>query len=260
LAKSRKVVLWLVLAHVAGLLLLLASPVCSQVTAGQEHGTALDRGTGYTSLGEFNGSLDSWTVTSGDSGTVDLLEASNVEEYDTASRPGWLMTQVGPATGYTVEAYKSYTIADGDSVVVKASSGVDADSYVTGDLSAPQLWLSTTTTRFGAGEYGGIYIDHQAGAPKTNHVSSWDVSDFDAYPGGKTIYLRATRDGSDISFWWSWDGLGWAHSKTYTWSTIPSYIWIVAGTGAANGDYAPIVGYDFVRYGSGNNDPWTLAN
>lgn len=209
---------------------------------------------------EFNsGTLDAkWTIRAGysgcASGTVSLLETGDVEEYDLTSQPGWLLVATGSTTSYSCGFMQTYTIPDGNSVILKAAMSqipptnnghqygmnlCDDSSctnyiqlFIDQDLNAQRVLFQETGTATGTG--GNVYVD------------------------AAFFYLRLARDGLNYYGFVSTNGVTWTNLGWFTTGAAWGYIEIMSGVSGAHSSTAtvPISAFDWFRLGTNNLNPW----
>ena len=201
-----------------------------------------------------------WTVTSGSSGTVDLLESGVVEKYDLTTRPGWLLLQAGPDTTEKVALRQDHTLADGESVIAAVSLATSLDAAgADGSASRFVFGVNDTDSDFGTGDQFWFFT-------AWNATGSWEVNTWDgssvigqtAVSGfhlGQRLYLRMQRNGSNFEAFYSMDGSTWAHIGTS--AVSGTNIWLAAyhASLGAN-DPVPIFAVDWIRQGTNALDPW----
>ena len=201
-----------------------------------------------------------WTVVNGSSGTVSLLEKGEVEKYDLATRPGWLLLQAGSATDQMVELRQDFTIPDGASIVcAMAGPGptTDAAGSVNNEYRAG-IGVNSTDTGYDDGTYVFLAIDAQTDACEVLVYDGTTLfgSSLRSHVIGMA-FLRIGRSGLVYYVYWSHDGLTWQPFATKTFGTAPDNLWLFAGTptGTAN-EPVGITAVKWIRQGTNALDPW----
>lgn len=210
-----------------------------------------------------SGTLDGkWTVLSGAAGTVSLIETgTTIEEYDLATRPGWLLMQAGRNISQIVSLRQDYTLPDGNSIIVAFS--VNTGSSGTGSLNNSlqvSLAINSDDTTLRTAPYLEIFYDSQTTDASRVYVSSNVGSDYAGPPvgaAGGVVYFRIARSSLTYAAFTSVDGATWMPVANRTLASAPTNVWIQIDTAAAiTGPIAPIVGVDWIRLGSNALDPW----
>jgi len=204
-----------------------------------------------------------WTAVSGSSGTVDLLETGNVEKYDLATRPGWLLLQVGSAGAQQVALRQDFTLPDGASIVMAIAPNVGVDGN-TGVIAQDRLVVtvndSDTTSR--TGTFLELNLDSNT---DQFGVSAWDGTNSEsthvAGSGiGQTdvIFLRIARSGTTYYPFYSTSGGGaWVPlSDGHALGSAMDNVWIGFENYAAHDALTPIAAVAWVRQGTNALDPW----
>jgi len=215
------------------------------------------KGTTDTPDDEFNSTtLDAkWTVDAGGcaSGTVDLLETGDVEIYDLASQPGWLLVQAGSTASHLCAFSQAYTIPDNTSLILKA-----AMSQVPSTNNAHQYGLSLCDNSACA-NYVQLVIDQDLNAHRVlyQEVGTATGTGTSAYVDASFIYLRIARSGTTY--------FGFASTNGVTWSSVGSFAAAAAAThvqlsvsGTTHPAYmtVTIAAFDWIRLGSNGLNPW----
>lgn len=205
-----------------------------------------------------------WTVVSGASGTVDLFETgTSVAEYDLATRSGWLLLQVGKNSGNAVSLRQDYTLPDGSSIVaaLAVNSGGSNAAVTTNNSLDCGLNVNNNNTSAVSGTYTGLYLDAQAAlGPRPLVVSSVGstLNGPDSWvPLGGVAWLRISRVGLSYSHFVSADsGLTWFPLGIKTLGSAADNVWVYCSMDATITGQVPISGFDWVRLGTNNLDPW----
>jgi hypothetical protein len=211
---------------------------------------------------------DEFDSTTGSSGTVNLLETGEVQKYDLATRPGWLLMQAGSAANQKVELRQDFTLGDGESIIA-AISPVTSSEGETGMVNN-ELWvgigLNDNDTGYDAGEWNVLMFDvntegwrlvHWDGT--TGHGSTGTTTDSYGSPIAELIYLRLLRNGSNIHAFWSHDGSSWMSLNSETRSATATNIWLFCESLVAASEPVPIVAVDWIRQGGNGLDPWSSS-
>lgn len=204
---------------------------------------------------EFNGSIKGgWTVVDGASGTVDMhLNSSGYNVYDTSTRSGWVLFQVGSATGDDVLLRQDYELPDGSSVVVmfappstSGSNGAQCGIGINDNDTAPLT-----------GNYIEIIADQQAAGARAlvqSGGSGTGTGNGIADDSFGTIALAITRvdSGANKSYagWASFNGgASWQHVDTSIHTDTLNNFWLYCDTRTAHlaGQNDPIIPFDWVR-------------
>lgn len=209
-----------------------------------------------------SGTLDAkWTVVTGASGTVDLLETgTTVAEYDLATRPGWMLMQAGRNSGQEVALRQDYTVPDGNSILCAVAVSYGAGT-TTGINNATQirLALNDNNTSSRSGNYVEMAVDSQAStAPRVYVVSSVGADFAGAGLAVRVVFFRIARSGLVYYPFFSEDGSTWTPCGSRTFGSALDNVWIrveCLGT-ITSGCPVPIVAYDWVRLGTNSLDPW----
>ena len=220
--------------------------------------------------GVVNGLDAKWTVTAGATGTVDLLETGDVSKYDTATRDGWILFQVGSDGSSEVELRQDYTLPDGNSIILAIALSAlfdDVDGgglanndhtiglYLNSDDAAPD----TDTTA------GGVRLELESDinaleigfVVKNTSSANQESSESIIAPVGGMVYLRIARSGNEYFGFYSTTGASWVSMSSASPSvTALSNVWIRVANLAAMGDPVPIHAVDWIRLGTNTIDPW----
>lgn len=212
-----------------------------------------------------SGSLDAkWTAVYGSSGTVDLFATgTTIATYDLASRPGWLMVQVGKNLGNKVYLRQDYTLPDGNSIVAAfaCNSGFNTVAGAVNNSLAYGIAVNSTDSDISSGTYTYIYADTQnLTGPRPIIVSSVGSN----YTGpdncmglGNVIYFRISRVGTNYSHFMSTNGgVTWCFLGTKALGGAADNVWIFWSLDTTITGPAPISGCKFFRLGTNNIDPW----
>ena len=205
-----------------------------------------------------------WTVVTGASGTVDLLETGNVSKYDLATRPGWLLLQVGNDGSEEVSIRQDYTLPDGESIVLAIApaftmpveSGLPENAWKIG------ISLNDSDTTYDTAEYQFLAMEGDVDGwrivLRDDGVNRGSTPQGEAGPGmAELIYLRMTRSGLDINCFFSIDGTVWNPlGPTVTRAGAADNIWIFNENQASLGGFTPIMAVSWIRQGSNALDPW----
>jgi hypothetical protein len=199
-----------------------------------------------------------WTAVTGSSGTVDLAETGEVEKYDLATRPGWLLMQAGSAADQKVELRQDFTLPDGASIVVAMSNAisVEGNSIVNNELWSG-ISINDNDAGYAAGEYSAIFNDVQANGYRPAFYDGSDLSGLAlSTPMGTMQYFRMDRDGTSIYGYASMDGSTWMPFGPLVRSGTATNLWIFAESVAAAQDPVPIQAVKWIRQGTSAFDPW----
>ncbi len=206
-----------------------------------------------------------WTVVSGSSGTVDLLETANVSKYDLTTRPGNLLMQVGQTGAQEVSFRQDYTLPDGKSIIVAVTPTLLADADGGGiNNNEIQLGISLnpSDTDHGDGDEQEVFFDANANGWRVFHAANAlavGATPNSAMPDMQRMYLRITRAGSVYYAFYSMDGQGWAPLGSHTPGATQTNVWIWTRSSASFGDPIPIQVFDWIRLGTNGLDPWDTA-
>lgn len=209
-----------------------------------------------------SGTLDAkWTVVTGASGTVDLLETgTTVAEYDLATRPGWMLMQAGRNTGQEVALRQDYTVPDGNSILcaVAVSYGAGTTTEIN-NATQIRLSLNDNNTSSRSGNYVEMSVDSQASTAPRIYVASSVGADFaGAGLAVRVVFFRIARSGLVYYPFFSADGSTWTPCGSRTFGSALDNVWIRVECLATitSGCPVPIVAYDWVRLGTNGLDPW----
>lgn len=219
---------------------------------------------------DFDGTaLDGkWTVVDGSSGTVTLLAGSGAGVYDLASRPGWLLMQMGTAVGDGVALRQDYTLPDGNCIVAYLSFAADVAVAATQNEQWFGIGVNDNDTQFDAGAAGqtaSIIWDTETGGYRVigfdgsspigqsyGALAEWGTAGFGAF-------FRIDRVGLVYNLYWSHDGFSWAFIGSKTMSTAANNLWLIAEVNATMANRM-VVGVPWFRQGTaGAVDPWPLT-
>lgn len=215
---------------------------------------------------EFDDTFAGWTDVDGTEGTVSLLASSGAGVYDLATRPGWLLAQVGTASGDGVTRRQDYTLPDGKCIVGYFS--------LAGDIAAAQanneLWfglaVNDNDTAFDAGAAGqtaALMFDTDTGGSR---AIGWDgtgiigqnYSANDEFLMSDGAFFRIDRSGLVYNLFWSKDGFSWSFVGSKTMASAADNLWWFAECRATMANRM-VVGSPWFRQGTALAiDPWPL--
>ena len=184
---------------------------------------------------EFSGTISPFTAVDGSSGTASLNAGSGAGLYDVATRSGWLLMQVGTASGDSVELKQDYTLPDGKCIVAYTSFAIDQ----AGTLSANNevqigICVNDNDAGVGSGAAGQTLqnvIDTQASGEI--RILSFDgTTTLGEMPFSNVMvggwFLRIDRSGLVYRAFASQDGFAWTYLGTKTMGTAADNVWIFA--------------------------------
>lgn len=206
---------------------------------------------------DFDGSLGNYTAVGTSSGTVNLLETTtSVNKYDLATKPGFLLVQVGNAQ--VAEFRSDYTIADGESMTIAVMS----PGPPTGDNMAVALRLNESSD---VSSQTGNWIACMIESDTTEWVFQGNASDNATGGEINTVsmfaapfaLLRIVRSGTTYSCWVSLSGGAWFPVFERTGVATPyANVWISITGSSTNTVYVPIHAIAFAKKGTSGYAPW----
>lgn len=200
-----------------------------------------------------------WTAVSGSSGTVNLLETSDVSKYDLSTRPGYLLMQVGNNAAQVVRLRQDYTLPDGASIVAALHPAVAMDSTSrTNNEFFHSLYLNDNDTSETSGNWVRILFDVNTTDLRFQSADSaaGTIGSCDALGLPPFIYLRIARSGLTYYFFVSGGGYSWTHMGSSVAGAAYDNIWIAMNNPAAAVDPVPICSWRWIRQGTNDIDPW----
>lgn len=194
-----------------------------------------------------------WNVVSGSSGTVDPYAevGTDVTVYDLATRPGWLMIQVGDDTTDSVMLRQDYTLVDGSALYLKVATACSNNN----SFQVRFMVNSSDTDPLG-GTYTGITLSADA-------TNAWNLF-FDAGVGGDiagsasnnaTAIVAIARRDLAYHTWASCNGgESWMPGTRLTFESEATRVWIAVQLTSGQGSdrKVPIVAIDWLRLGDDN--------
>lgn len=212
-----------------------------------------------------------WTVQSGTSQPVNLLETGNVSRYDLTTRPGWLLMQAGSNGSQGVSIYQDYTLADGESVVVAVAMAATWEgnlrNWNNNEVRSAIGLTSGGTNPVGTEPYAWVGLEADSGTAyddmvvryMTDDGSGFQVVGAFPYAQGALVYLRIARAGTTYSAFVSADGATWLPLGSRTsYQSAPTRLWLFSLNAASSATPVPIMAFKFVRLGSNAFDPWPI--
>ncbi len=206
-----------------------------------------------------------WTAVTGSSGTVSLVETSNVTKYDLTTRPGTLLVQSGRGGAQDVELRQDITLADGKSVVMMVACPMPLDD-IGADAQDFEIGLSLNDNDSGpeAGNFSRLIV---AASSSVVGVSAFDGTTVrrsytSTSPTGTSndqlFYLRIIRSGTNYLPFFSRGGQAWSPlGGGFAVGATLSNVWIYArNDGAYTDAFIPVAAIDWIRQGSNTLDPW----
>ena len=219
---------------------------------------------------DFDGtSLDGkWTVVDGGSGTVSLLNGSGTGIYQVGARTGWILFQVGTASGDSVELRQDYTLPDGKGITAYMMFVMDNSAAL---AQNNEIWCGIGVNDNDAGIFSGAAGQTAMCQFDTDASGTWRVIGLSAtvptFIGGNTsadaqtvsgAFLRIDRTGLNYDLFYSIDGFGWNYIGRQTMATAANNVWLWARCQATMG-VRMIVGSPWFRQGTALAvDPWPL--
>lgn len=216
---------------------------------------------------EFDlGSLDpKWTAVSGSSGTVNLFETGTVSKFDAATKDGFLLLQVGPASGQIVELRQDYTLPDGASIILAVNPAIgDGGQSIANNELRIGLSINDDDAGWEHSEEDAIFLDVNTNAWRVLSFGAGSgighsASDVGPVPTGR-VYFRIHRSGTTIFYFYSLDGAAWAPLGNRTRSATATNVWIFAVCQATQSTPVPITAIDWIRLGGAEVEPWAGAS
>lgn len=219
---------------------------------------------------DFNtGALDGkWTVVTGTEAAVSLLQTATVSRYDVDTRLGWLLCQVGGDGSEGVNFRQDYTLPDNASIITKMAMAVpwDGEPGFGGNEMIIQLGVNDNDAGSESGNHvvAGLQV-HSNGLRVrgfhngANIVASSGFGGIAGYVGLELgILLRIARSGTDfftmasLNGGQAWCPLGAARAP----GTTMTNVWLSVANAASHSAVVPVIGFDWVRQGTNNLDPW----
>lgn len=199
-----------------------------------------------------------WTAVEGGSGTVDLWENSNVEEYDLTTRPGWLLMQAGRATTQNVQLRQDYTLGDGDAIIARFAPAIQG-SGVNNHFQC-SLALNDSDTSYVSGTWAYIAQDSQNGGGirllmySGTGAGAERGTTLDMLPGD--VWVGYRRSGTDYTSFVSLNGGdSFIVMGTASHGVAFDNVWLSCNTSATQSSARPVpfAGWDWIRLCPGGN-------
>lgn len=213
---------------------------------------------------DFAGStLDAkWTVVKGEQAAVSLLDTVFSEtdaRYDLSRKTGIL---VQPANGKDFEISQDFTLANGESIILKASFGVNTSSNPANIIYGG---ISLTDSGPRSGNYDALEFNTTEDGWRLLQIRT-GFATIGAFgdPGDEIVvasnevYFRIAKTGGAYYCFYSFDGLTWTISSNgFTPASEFTKLFIYAGSDSTKEAHPlSVIYFEYLRKGSNNYDPW----